>query len=68
VTQDPGAWLNSLVLPWIALAVPFTAVYARFARAALVDVLDEEFIRTARAKGLSERRVVLHHAARSRRS
>jgi peptide/nickel transport system permease protein len=64
ISQDPLAWLKSLVLPWLALSLPFIAVYARFTRAALIDVLQEDFIRTARAKGLSERRVLLRHGVR----
>ena len=65
ITQDPGAWLDSLVLPWVALALPFTAVYARFTRAALIDVLDQDFIRAARAKGIRERRVLWRHGLRN---
>jgi peptide/nickel transport system permease protein len=63
--DDPAQWFNSLVLPWIVLATAFAAIYARFMRSNLVDVLDEDYIRTARAKGLRERRVVLRHGVRS---
>jgi len=62
---DFGQWLSSLVLPWLVLATAFAAIYARFMRSNLVDVLDEDYIRTARAKGLTERRVVLRHGVRS---
>jgi peptide/nickel transport system permease protein len=65
ITQDPLAWASALVLPWIVLATAFSAVYARFLRANLLDVLGEDYIRTARAKGLAERRVVLKHGVRS---
>jgi peptide/nickel transport system permease protein len=65
ITQDPLAWASALVLPWIVLATSFSAVYARFLRANLLDVMGEDYIRTARAKGLGERRVVLKHGVRS---
>ena len=61
LTDDPGAWLGSLVLPWTVLAAGFAAFYARLVRANLIDVLSQDYVRTARAKGLSERRVVLRH-------
>ncbi|HVL97330.1 MAG TPA: ABC transporter permease [Solirubrobacteraceae bacterium] len=63
--EDPSMWLRSLILPWFVLATAFAAIYARFMRSNLVDVLDEDYIRTARAKGLSERRVVFRHGVRS---
>ncbi len=65
IWTDPGQWLNSLILPWLVLATAFAAIYARFMRSNLVDVLDEDYIRTARAKGLAERRVVFRHGVRS---
>ena len=65
ITQDPLAWASALVLPWIVLATSFSAVYARFLRSNLLDVMGEDYIRTAKAKGLSERRVVLKHGVRS---
>ena len=65
ITTDPLAWASALVLPWIVLATSFSAVYARFLRANLLDVMGEDYIRTARAKGLGERKVVLKHGARS---
>jgi peptide/nickel transport system permease protein len=65
ITQDPLAWASALVLPWIVLATSFSAVYARFLRSNLLDVLGEDYIRTAKAKGLPERRVVLKHGVRS---
>jgi len=57
------AW--ALFLPWCVLATAFAAIYARLLRANLLDVLGEDYIRTARAKGLSERRVIFRHGARS---
>jgi peptide/nickel transport system permease protein len=64
-SEDPVKWLQSLVLPWLVLATTFAAVYARLLRGSLLDVLGEDYIRTARAKGLSERKVVLRHGVRS---
>jgi len=64
-SNDPVKWLQSLVLPWCVLATAFAAVYARLLRGSLLDVLNEDYIRTARAKGLSERRVILRHGVRS---
>jgi peptide/nickel transport system permease protein len=57
------AW--ALVLPWCVLAASFAAVYARFLRGNLIDTLQEDYIRTARAKGLSERKVVFRHGVRA---
>ncbi len=65
ITTDPLAWASALVLPWLVLATSFTAVYARFLRSNLLDVMGEDYIRTAKAKGLGERRVVLKHGVRS---
>ena len=64
-SEDPGRWLQSLVLPWFVLATTFAAVYARLLRGSLLEVLGEDYIRTARAKGLAERTVVLKHGVRS---
>ena len=65
LSQDPVKWVQSLVLPWFVLATTFAAVYARLLRGSLLDVLGEDYIRTARAKGLGERTVVLKHGVRS---
>jgi peptide/nickel transport system permease protein len=65
ISQDPSAWVQSLLLPWMVLAAAFAALYARLLRANLIEVMSEDYIRTARAKGLSERRVVLRHGLRS---
>jgi peptide/nickel transport system permease protein len=61
---DPLQVGASLLLPWLVLAASFAAIYARFVRANVSDVLTEDYIRTARAKGLRERRVILRHALR----
>ena len=64
-TESPVEWASALLLPWFVLATAFAAVYARFLRANLLDVMGEDYIRTARAKGLGERRVVFKHGVRS---
>jgi peptide/nickel transport system permease protein len=65
LTQNPTAWFDSLLLPWFVLAASFAAFYARLLRSNLIEVMAEDYIRTARAKGLSERRVILHHGVRA---
>jgi peptide/nickel transport system permease protein len=55
----------ALVLPWFTLAASFAAIYARFLRGNLIDTMQEDYIRTARAKGLSERRVLVRHGVRA---
>jgi peptide/nickel transport system permease protein len=64
-SQDPSIWFQSLLLPWFVLAASFAALYARLLRANLIETMSEDYIRTARAKGLSERRVVFRHGVRS---
>jgi peptide/nickel transport system permease protein len=65
LSQDPTKWFTSLILPWFVLAASFAAFYARLLRGNLIEVMSEDYIRTARAKGLRERRVVLRHGIRS---
>jgi peptide/nickel transport system permease protein len=65
LTGDPWQWFKSLILPWFVLAASFAAFYARLVRANMLDVLSEDYIRTARAKGLRERAVVFRHALRA---
>ena len=64
-TQNPLEWARDLILPWITLALITAATYSRLTRSSLLETLGEDYIRTARAKGLSERRVVYRHALRS---
>ena len=59
------ARVESMILPWLVLASAFAAIYARYVRSQMIDVMSEDYIRTARAKGLSERRVIMRHALRS---
>ncbi|CAL9604109.1 Dipeptide transport system permease protein DppB [Nocardiopsis dassonvillei] len=63
-TEDPLGWAAGMFLPWLTLAFLHAAMYARQTRAGMLEVLGEDYIRTARAKGLSERKVVLKHALR----
>jgi len=65
LVRDPGGWFTSLLLPWLVLAATFAAIYARLLRSQLVETMAEDYVRTARAKGLSERRVVLRHGLRA---
>jgi peptide/nickel transport system permease protein len=65
LNQDPVAWFKSLLLPWITLAVVYAAFYARLTRNQMLDTLGEDYIRTARAKGLSERTVIGKHGLRA---
>src|SRR6478672_9587349 len=64
LSEDPVAWLQHLVLPWLSLALVTAATYTRLTRGAMLDVLGEDYIRTARSKGVSERRVIFLHAFR----
>jgi peptide/nickel transport system permease protein len=64
-SENPAKWFNSLLLPWFVLAAAFAAFYARLLRSNLIETMGEDYIRTARAKGLSERRVVFRHGLRS---
>jgi peptide/nickel transport system permease protein len=65
LTQNPEQWASHLILPWIVLALLFAAVYARMVRGNLLDAMGEDYIRTARAKGLSEKRVIFRHGLRA---
>jgi peptide/nickel transport system permease protein len=65
ITQGIGVWTGHMILPWITLAAVQAAVYTRLTRGQLLDTLGEDYIRTARAKGLSERRVVFRHGVRA---
>ncbi len=65
LTVNPGKWFTSLILPWIVLAATQAAIYSRLLRGSLLEVMGEDYIRTARAKGLPERRVIWHHGVRS---
>lgn len=63
-TENPAAWVSGLLLPWIVLSIIFTANYTRMTRSQLVEQLSEDYVRTARAKGLSRRSVFFRFAWR----
>lgn len=65
LTQNPWGWFKALVIPWVVLAVLFIGVYSRVLRADLVALSGEDFIRTARAKGLSPSRILIRHGLRT---
>jgi peptide/nickel transport system permease protein len=58
ISQDPWKWFTSLIMPWFVLAAGSAAVFARLMRGSLIETMKEDYIRTARAKGLTEQRVV----------
>ncbi len=65
VLDSPGRWFMYFILPWITLAIAYAALYTRFTRAAVLDTLGEDYIRTARAKGVKERTVLFKHTLRA---
>jgi peptide/nickel transport system permease protein len=65
LTQDPVQWLYHLILPWTALSVLFVGIYSRVLRATMLETMSQDFVRTARAKGLTERRVLVRHVLRN---
>ncbi len=65
ITQNPYLWARNLVLPWLTLAFLYAALYARLTRAGMLETMGEDYIRTARAKGLQERMVIFKHGLRA---
>jgi len=65
LTQNPVRWFEGLIIPWITLAVLYIGLYARVLRAALLETASEDYVRTARAKGLTETRVLVRHTLRT---
>jgi peptide/nickel transport system permease protein len=65
LSEDPVEWVNHLILPWFTLAVLFIGFYSRVLRSNMLDVMNEDYVRTARAKGLSERQVRIRHVLRN---
>lgn len=63
--EDPGSWFTGFILPWIALAMLYAAFYARLTRNQMLETMGEDYIRTARAKGLKERTVIGKHGLRA---
>jgi peptide/nickel transport system permease protein len=64
-TKDPIDWAYHLILPWFALSILFIGFYSRVLRSNILDISHEDYVRTARAKGLSERRVLVRHTLRN---
>ncbi|MFZ0192400.1 MAG: ABC transporter permease [Streptosporangiaceae bacterium] len=65
LTENPLLWARNLILPWVTLAFLYAALYARLTRAGMLETMGEDYIRTARAKGLAERKVVVKHGLRA---
>jgi peptide/nickel transport system permease protein len=64
-TENPVDWFYHLILPWTALAILFIGFYSRVLRSNVLDTINEDYVRTARAKGLSERRIMIRHVLRN---
>jgi peptide/nickel transport system permease protein len=65
LTANPGKWFTSLIMPWLVLSLTQAAIYSRLLRGNLIEVMRMDFIRTARAKGLPERTVIMRHGVRA---
>jgi peptide/nickel transport system permease protein len=65
LSEDPKGWFLTLVIPWFTLSILYIGLYGRVLRASITEALQEDYIRTARAKGLSETRILLRHALRT---
>jgi peptide/nickel transport system permease protein len=64
-SRSPFGWFKSLLFPWLTLSILYIGIYARVLRSAIVEAQEEDYVRTARAKGLTERRVLFRHALRT---
>jgi peptide/nickel transport system permease protein len=65
LASDPWEWFRHLILPWLALSVLFIGVYSRVLRSTILDTVNDDYVRTARAKGLTERQVMIRHVLRN---
>jgi peptide/nickel transport system permease protein len=65
LATDPWEWFKHLILPWLALSVLFIGVYSRVLRSTILDTVNDDYVRTARAKGLTERQVMIRHVLRN---
>ena len=65
LTESPIGWFKALLMPWLTLSILYIGLYARVLRSALVESQEEDYVRTARAKGLTERRVLFRHSLRT---
>ncbi|MDQ3726410.1 MAG: ABC transporter permease, partial [Actinomycetota bacterium] len=64
-SEDPWEWANHLILPWLTLAILSIGIYSRVVRSNMLDAMNEDYVRTARAKGLGERQVMRRHVLRN---
>jgi peptide/nickel transport system permease protein len=65
ITQSPAQWFSHLILPWLVLAVLFIGFYGRVLRGNILDTINEDYVRTAKAKGLPPRRILVKHVLRT---
>jgi len=65
LATDPWEWFKHLIMPWLALSVLFIGVYSRVLRSTILDTVNDDYVRTARAKGLNERQVMTRHVLRN---
>ena len=65
LSSDPAEWLYHMILPWLALSALFIGLYSRVLRSNILDTINEDYVRTARAKGLTETRVLVRHVLRN---
>jgi peptide/nickel transport system permease protein len=65
LTQNPWQWFTHLIAPWLVLSVLFIGIYSRVLRSTILDTIHEDYVRTARAKGLTERQVLFRHVLRN---
>jgi peptide/nickel transport system permease protein len=65
LSENPLEWANHLILPWVTLAIVYVGFYSRVLRSNMLDAMDQDYVRTARAKGLAERRVMTRHVLRN---
>jgi peptide/nickel transport system permease protein len=65
ITQSFTGWLSHMIMPWVVLALLYAAFYARMTRGNLIETMGQDYIRTARVKGLTERKVILKHGVRA---
>ena len=65
LTSNPWEWFKHMIMPWLALSVLFIGVYSRVLRSTILDTVNDDYVRTARAKGLNERQVMTRHVLRT---
>jgi peptide/nickel transport system permease protein len=65
LTEDPASWFSHMILPWFTISLVFIGFYSRLLRSNMLDVMNEDYVRTARAKGLSERQILVRHIMRN---